>query len=172
MIIWHRKSFFTHAARASFLLASVVACVLASPARAKDSTPANAKETQRTEAGAIAADEHWSLAEGTGDIAYLDQMLLPEYRSVNTDGTAYSKEQLVKGAAKRSGTSVATAMAKMAAYKQAHPYGTSVVLHDNLAILSFYDPALGAQKGVASSDVLVYTDGRWHAIYSQHTSKH
>ncbi|MEP7098382.1 MAG: hypothetical protein ABI748_12020, partial [Dokdonella sp.] len=106
MTIRHRDSFFTHAAWASFLLASMVACVLVIPARAQDSASAKASETQQNEAGAIATDDHWSLAEGTGDIAYLDQMLLPEYRSVNTDGTAYSKEQIVKGAAKRSGTSV------------------------------------------------------------------
>lgn len=168
MTIDHRDFCFTQVVRTSFLLASMVVCVLTGPARAQDSTSATANETQRTAAGAIATDDHWSLAEGTGDIAYLDQMLLPEYRSVDADGTAYSKEQLLRGAAKRSGTSVATAMAKIAAYKRAHPSGTSVAIHDNTAILSFYDSALGAQKGIRSSDIFVYTDGRWHAIYSQH----
>jgi hypothetical protein len=151
------------------MYASIIACVPIFSVQAQGPVSAAAAETLRTKAGAIATDEHWSLAEGTGDAAYLNQMLLPEYRSVNTDGTAYSKERIIKGAAKRSGTGVAAARANIAAYKQAHPYGTSVAIRDNTAILSFYDLALGAQKGVRSSDVLVYTEGRWHAIYSQHT---
>ena len=145
---------------------SAVALPLAAKAEA---SPSNPVESQPTAAGAIATDEHWSLAEMMGDTAFLDQLLLPDYRSVNNDGTAHSKAQIVAGAAKRSGTDLASANRTLAAYRKTHPYGTSAVLRGNLAILSFYDPALGPQKGVESSDVLVYAQGHWHAIYSQHT---
>ena len=128
----------------------------------------SAVENQKTQAGVIATDEHWSVAEMTGDTAYLQRMLMPEYRSVDADGMAYSKDRIVAGAAKRSGTPLATAKAKLAEYRKAHPYGTSVVLQGDMAILSFYNPTRGAQKGVSSSDIFVYAEGHWHAIYSQH----
>ncbi|MEP6897942.1 MAG: nuclear transport factor 2 family protein [Rhodanobacter sp.] len=150
------------------LMLTAALCALSLSGRAQDAMPAAAVEAQKTEAGAIAVDNHWSLAEMTGDTAYLQQMLLPEYRSVNADGKAYSKDRIVAGAAKRSGTDLATAKSKIDAYKKAHPYGTSVVLRGDVAILSFYDPARGAQKGVKSSDIFVYVDGQWHAMYSQH----
>jgi hypothetical protein len=150
------------------VLAAFATCVLVAPAHSQQSSSPAADETRRTEAGVIATDNHWSLAEETGDTAYLDEMLLPAYRSVNDDGTAYSKAQILAGAAKRKGTDLATAQNKLAAYRSQHPYGTSVVIHDNTAIASFYDPARGAQKGVKSSDIFVYVDGRWHALYSQH----
>lgn len=144
-------------------------CLLMSPARAQESGPSSAAEMQRTEAGVTATDNHWSLAEYTGDTAYLDQMLLPQYQSVNVDGTAHSKAQILAGAAKGRGTDLATANGKFAAYRSAHPYGTTVTIHDNTAIATSYDQALGAQKGVKSSDIFVYENGRWHAIYSQDT---
>ena len=150
------------------LVTVVSASALPLGARAQAS-PTSPVESQPTAAGAIATDEHWSLAEMMGDTAFLDRFLLPEYRSVNNDGSAHSKAQIVAGAAKRSGTDLASANRTLADYRKAHPYGTSTVVRGNLAILSFYDPTLGPQKGVKSSDVMVYADGRWHAIYSQHT---
>ena len=153
------------------LVAVISSVVLPFAVRAQDAIPNPAVESQPTAAGAIATDHHWSLAEETGDTAFLDQLLLPEYRSVSNDGTAHSKERIVAGAAKRRGTDTASALRTLAAYRKAHPYGTSTVLRGNLAILSFYDPELGPQKGVESSDVLVYIDGHWHAIYSQHAGK-
>jgi hypothetical protein len=47
-----------------------------------------------------------------------------------------------------------------------------VVVHGDTAVISFYDPTLGPQKGVKSSDVFIYVDGHWHALYSQHTDVH
>lgn len=137
---------------------------------AQAAMPVMAVESQPTAAGALAIENHWILAEMTGDTAFLEQFLLPPYRSVNNDGSANPKAAIVAHAAKRSGTDAASAQRALADYRKAHPYGTSVVLHGALAIITFYDPALGAEKGVKSSDVLVYGDGHWHAIYSQHTS--
>ncbi|MGN6322089.1 MAG: nuclear transport factor 2 family protein [Dyella sp.] len=151
-----------------FAIAALTALPFA--AHAQDATAAD--ETQRTEAGVIAVDNHWSLAEMTGDSAWLDQMLLPEYRSVGHDGKAHSKAMIVAGAAKRKGTSLDQAEQKFAAYRKEHPYGTAVVVRGDMAVISFYDPTLGPQKGVTSSDVFLYVDGHWHALYSQHTDVH
>jgi hypothetical protein len=169
MTVFHHSFSSVRAARAGWLVFSMGTCLLMSPARAQDSGPISAAEMQRTEAGVIATDNHWSLAEYTGDTAYLDQMLLPPYQSVNVDGTAHSKAQILAGAAKSRGTDLATANSKVAAYRSAHPYGTNVTIHDDTAVVTFYDQALGAQRGIKSSDIFVYVDGHWHAIYSQHT---
>lgn len=91
---------------------------------------------------------------------------------MNTDGTAHSKAAIVAGAAKRKGTDIAKAQLEFATYQKEHPYGSAVVIQGNTAIVSFYDPTLGPQNGVKSSDVFVYIDGQWHAIYSQHTGVH
>ena len=154
----------------TLLLAIAALTVLPLAAHAQDATAAD--ETQHTEAGVIAVDNHWSLAEMTGDTAWLDQMLLPEYRSVGHDGVAHTKAAIVAGAAKRKGTSLDQAEQKFAAYRKEHPYGTAVVVHGDMAVISFYDPTLGPQKGVTSSDVFIYVDGHWHALYSQHTDVH
>lgn len=174
-----RNTPMAHVARRSHISSQIrlgwVAVALAvgchsAPAWAQTALPNVATEGQPTEAGVIATDEHWSLAELTGDTAYLDQLLLPKYRSVNADGSAISKAQIVAGAAKHTGTDIETATRKITAYRKEHPYETSVALYKNVAIASFYDPARGPQKGVRSSDVLIYVAGRWHAIYSQHSA--
>jgi hypothetical protein len=168
MRIDDRRSSMARVACAGLMVASMASCLLILPARAQDSAAGASIETQKTAAGAIAVDNHWSVAEMMGDTAYLQQMLLPEYRSVDADGKAYSKDRIVAGAAKRSGTDLVTAKSRIEAYRKAHPYGTSVVMQGDTAILSFYDPARGAQEGVKSSDVFVYMNGQWHALYSQH----
>jgi hypothetical protein len=139
---------------------------------AQDAMATHADETQRTEAGVMAVDRHWSIAELSGDTEWLNQMLLPEYRSISDDGTAHSKEAIVAGAMKRKGTDLAKAEDTFASYGKEHPYASAVVIHDTTAIISFYDPTLGPQKGVKSSDIFVYLDGHWHAMYSQHTGLH
>ena len=165
MTICDRRFSHAHVARAGWVVFCLTTCLFMGPVKAQDS----AAETRRTEAGVIATDEHWSLAEMTGDTSYLDQMLLAQYESVNDDGTAHSKAQIVAGAAKRSGTDLATANSKLAAYRKAHPYSTSVAIHDNTAVVTYYDPMQGTQTGIKSADIFVYENGRWHAMYSQHT---
>lgn len=162
------RSHLGRVATAGLMATSMSACLLVLPARAGSSPSNAAVESQKTAAGAIAVDEHWSLAEYMGDTDYLKQMLSPEYRSVNADGKAYSKDRIVAGAAKRSGTALATAQGRVSAYRKDHPYGTSVVVRGDTAILSFYDLKRGPQDGVTSSDVFTYVDGQWHALYSQH----
>jgi hypothetical protein len=169
-ILAHRRSLLSLA----LAMAAALACVVFAPAAIDlhaQGTSAAADETQHTEAAVVAVDEHWSVAELTGDTDWLDQMLLPEYRSVNNDGTVHAKAAILAGAAKRKGADLAKAKQDFADYQKQHPYGTAVAMQGDTAIITFYDPTLGPQKGVKSSDIFVYIDGRWHAMYSQHTAQ-
>jgi hypothetical protein len=124
-------------------------------------------ETARTAAAVMAVDQHWLEAETGGDTAWLEQMLLPEYRSVNSKGAATAKADIVAHAARNRGSDKERKMVE--AWLKAHPSKQSVVLRGDTAILTFYDPALGPQRGVHSADIFVYEGGRWHALYSQHS---
>jgi aryl-alcohol dehydrogenase-like predicted oxidoreductase len=110
------------------------------------------------EAGARAAEESWSRAFVTGDTATLDTLLDADYVSVNAIGSARAKAEVLQLAA---------------AYAKAHPGATSqplsptsvVRVNGNMALVTHSSPA------DVSVDVLYFRDGRWHAWYSQHTSK-
>jgi len=124
-------------------------------------------ERAHTAAAVRAVDQHWMDAELDGDRAWLDAMLLPEYRSVGADGTVHPKAAILAHAAKNRGNDAERR--KVEAWLKAHPSEQSVVIRGNTAILTFYDPELGPIHGVRSSDVFVREDGRWHALYSQHS---
>jgi hypothetical protein len=136
-------------------------------ASAASAAGAGANETRRSEAAVIAVDQHWLEAELGGDTAYLEQLLLPEYRSVDANGAVHSRAAIVAHAARSRGSDAQRR--KVEAWLKAHPSGQSVVIHGDTAILSFYDPAKGAANDVRSSDIFVYVGGRWHALYSQHS---
>jgi len=143
-------------------LAGALACA---SAQASD-TPA-VDENARTAAAVKAVDQHWMQAEIHGDSAWLGRLLLPEYRSVGADGEVTTRAAILADAATHRDSD--TFAKKVAAWEQAHPTKTRVVLHGNVAIVSFYDPRLGMDKGVRSSDIFVYENERWHALYSQHS---
>lgn len=124
-----------------------------------------ADEGARTSQAVIAVDDHWSQAEVSGDTAWLDSMLLPQYRSIGADGRILDKTTLLAHAAKNRGSDKMRKM--VAAWVKAHPTGKSVVMRGNVAILSFSDPKTGR---VRSSDIFVYQSGGWHALYSQHSN--
>ncbi|MFC5527560.1 nuclear transport factor 2 family protein [Rhodanobacter ginsengisoli] len=147
-------------------LVAMMTAIMSAAASAVHATPTD--ETARTAAAVIAVDQHWLEAELGGDTAWLDQMLLPEYRSVGADGKAHPKAAILASAEKNRHSD--RKRHEVEAWLKAHPSGQSVVIHGDTAILSFYDPALGPQQGVRSSDIFVYVDGRWHALYSQHSS--
>ncbi|WP_266156892.1 nuclear transport factor 2 family protein [Dyella silvatica] len=133
---------------------------------AGDTALPDANETMPTEAAVLAVEDHWSLAEASGDTAFLEQMLLPEYRSVNVDGKVHSKADLLASAEKHRGA--ANPKAVIDAYRKDHPSKTTVVLRDGMAIVSFHNPASNPQW-VKSSDIFLFVDGHWHAVYSQHS---
>lgn len=134
---------------------------------ANDATPPGPHESEKSAAGAKAADDHWLRAELTGDTDFLSQLLLPGYRSVDGHGVAISREHIIAGAVKYKNND--KGKEEFAAWQKANPTETAVALHGDIAVVSFYDPALGPDKGVRSSDVLIYENGGWHALYSQHS---
>jgi hypothetical protein len=129
--------------------------------------PAVADEHAQTEAAVLATEDHWLRAEATGDTEFLSDFLLPQYRSVNEDGSAHPRDTIIAHAAKNRGST--KAIDELREYRQLHPLATSIVLLGDLAIVSFYDPRLGVQQGVRSSDILLYRNGAWQAVYSQHS---
>lgn len=123
-----------------------------------------------TEAAVVADDEGWSKAEETGDTAYVDQLLLPEYRSISADGSIHPKAAILAHTKKSSPESTA----RNAEWKAGHPEKTTVAINGDTAVVTFLlDRARDASDGskpVMSCDIFVYRDGHWRALYSQHTS--
>jgi hypothetical protein len=161
-----RMSAFKIKPELAFQALFALACVVALPAKAWDLAPPGANEHEQSEAGVRATEDHWSVAEMTGQTDWLESMLMPGYRSIDTHGVAHSKERIITGAAKNKGST--DGKAKLDAYRKDHPSGTSVMVRGNIAVVSFYDLALGPDNGVKSSDIFVYDGGAWHAVYSQH----
>lgn len=123
-------------------------------------------ETARTAAAVKVVDQHWLNAELDGDTAYLETLLLPAYRSVGADGVVHPRQAILAHAAQNRGSD--RKRLEVEAWIKAHPSAQSVLLQGDTAILSFYDPKLGPDRGVRSADIFVYVGGRWHALYSQH----
>jgi hypothetical protein len=128
---------------------------------------AESKDQLKTETAVIAADNGWEKAEESGDVAYVDNLLLPDYRSVSADGSVHDKAAILANTKKNIGSPEHAA--KVAQWLATHPMGTAAVVHGDTAIVTFYLKPLGPEKGVMSSDIFVYSDGQWHAAYSQHT---
>ena len=119
-----------------------------------------------TEAAVAADDEGWSKAEETGDTAYVDQLLLPEYRSISADGSIHPKSAILAHTKK----STPETTAKNAEWKAKHPYKTTVAINGDTAVVTFSLDRSEDPKPVMSCDIFVYRDGHWRALYSQHTS--
>jgi hypothetical protein len=120
-------------------------------------------ETLKTSAAVIAVDKHWGEAELAGDNAYLDELLLPDYRTVDPTGEAHGKS---RGARK---PATPEQQAKVKNWRATHAIEAKVVISGDTAVLTWYDPSLGPERGVRSSDIFVYQGGHWHALYSQHS---
>ncbi|MBD8874607.1 nuclear transport factor 2 family protein [Rhodanobacter sp. DHB23] len=132
---------------------------------------ADPDETAHTAAAVKAVDQHWLEAETHGDAAWLDGMLLPSYRSIGADGKATPKAAIVAHAAKNRDAQAQEKMKQeVAAWQQAHPVEQQVVMQGDTAILSFVSSVPATRGKLYSSDVFVYMDGRWHALYSQHAA--
>ncbi|MDO1529660.1 nuclear transport factor 2 family protein [Fulvimonas sp. R45] len=124
-------------------------------------------ETAKTAAAVIAVDQHWLEAEEGGDVAWLDGLLLPGYRSVGVAGTFATKAAILAHAAKNGGSQAMKQ--QVAAWQKAHPVEQQVTLQGDTAILSFVSASPATKGKLYSSDVFVYVDGRWRALYSAHT---
>ena len=140
------------------------ACILSVPSSV---LAARATPQPKTAAAVMAADDGWLKAEETGDTAYIDNLLLPEYRSVNADGSVHDKAAILASTRKNAGSTARSVADEK--WLAAHPMGTTALIQGDTAIVTFYLKPLGPEKGIMSSDIFVYRDGEWHAIYSQHT---
>lgn len=97
----------------------------------------------------------------------MDNLLLPDYRSVSADGSVHDKAAILANTKKNiSSTDHAT---KVAQWLAAHPMETVALIQGDTAIVTFHLKPSGPGKGIMSSDIFVYRDGAWHAIYSRHT---
>jgi hypothetical protein len=155
----------SHPLRFPIVVASLCAALAATagaPAAARAASPPTG-DAARTNAAVIAVDDRWLDAEVNGDTAWLDAMLMPDYRSISSEGEVLDKPTLLEHAAKNRGSD--RMRKKVNAWVKAHPTRKSVVMRGDVAILSFSDPKTGR---VRSSDIFIYKDGAWHALYSQH----
>jgi hypothetical protein len=129
-------------------------------------------ETRADEAALRAIVQHWSRAEAEGDVAYLSQLLAPEYRSVGSKGEASTRAALLEHAERVQRSAEARAERRKAseAFLRTHPTEVAVAIHGPVGIVSYYNPARGVDHSVRGSDVFVYEANRWHTIYSLHNS--
>ena len=129
------------------LMAVLIAAT--APAYAADSP-----ETERSVEGVRAVEAHWQKAFLSGDAAYLETLLDPQYVSVGHAGNARPKAEII-------------ALSKKVAEKNMTPqppeHPARIVVRDNAAVVT------DSASGDTSVDVFYYADGRWHAWYSQHT---
>jgi hypothetical protein len=151
--------------RLSSIVALSAAATLFLPLCALAASPT--KFQPRTEAAVIAADDGWEKAEESGDVAYVDNLLPPDYRSVSADGSVHDKSAILANTKNNIGSP--DHAAKVAKWQAAHPMETAAVIQGDTAIVAFHLKPAGPEKGIMSSDIFVYREGEWHAIYSQHT---
>lgn len=122
----------------------------------------------RTAEAVKAADDSWMEAEIRGDGAFLSDLLLDGYVSVDPAGKVTTKQQIVAGATKRGRSE--TFAREVERWRAAHPSEAAVTMFGDTAVLTWNSANPGSATPVHSSDVFVYRDGRWRAIYSQHST--
>lgn len=122
----------------------------------------------RTEAAVIAADESWGLAEQEGNSKYVEHLLLDGYASIGSSGKVTTKAHIVEGTKKRGKSAD---YAKMVAdWKSKHPSKAQVTMFGDTAVLTWVPTNAANAIPVNSSDIFVYRDGEWRAIFSQHST--
>jgi hypothetical protein len=141
-------------------------CLAATSAHAGIAQDAKTVEPH-TETAVIAADDNWGKAEETGNFAFVEGLLLPEYRSISSDGSVHDKAAILASMKKRADTPGSSTSVEQ--WKAAHPSRTSTVITGDTAILTFTLNRPGSPAAVLSSDIFVYREGRWRALYSQHS---
>ena len=122
------------------------------------SLTANAAERGPDEAGVREAENAWSRAFVTGDARFLDDLLDPAYVSVSAKGVPRPKAEI---------------MAAASHFAEQHPNTPVQPLPPTSTISIKGDTAVVTHHGEkeTSVDVFYYRQGRWHAWYSQHTTR-
>ena len=142
------------------LLCGILICAM--PARAQ------APREERTAEAVVRADLAWGDAETRGDVAFVSALLLDNYVSVASNGRATTRAEIIESTRRHGGSPERAAL--VAAWRAAHPTRSEVTLSGDTAILKWVSTQAGADGTVSSVDVFAYTDGRWRALYSQHST--
>lgn len=121
----------------------------------------------RTAAAVLAADNGWGDAETRGDVAFVDALLADGYRTIGHDGKVRTKADVL--ASTRAHVGTPQRAAEVAAWRAQHPTEGTVALFGDTAVLTWMTAGSAGPTTVRSCDIFVYRDGRWHAIYSQHS---
>jgi hypothetical protein len=121
----------------------------------------------RTAAAVLAADNGWGDAETRGDVASIDALLADGYRTIGHDGKVRTKADVLASTRTKGGTPARAA--EIAAWRAQHPTQGIVALFGDTAVLTWVSAGTTNPGMVMSCDIFVYRDGRWHAIYSQHS---
>ena len=103
------------------------------------------------------AENRWSAAFVTGDAEFLQQLLADDYVSVGGDGVDHPKAMVIAAAGR---------------YAAAHPGATATPMPASSTIAVSADLALVRHHSEreTSVDVFQKRQGRWVAVYSQHTA--
>lgn len=107
-------------------------------------------------AAIMVAENGWNRAEAQGDVPFLERLLAPEYVSISDDGNVHTKIQLLSSAKRRAG---------------ANPDWKAPPPNPSVTIDLVGDVAIVHYRGATSLGIDVFNrrDGRWIAVYSQHT---
>jgi hypothetical protein len=130
---------------------------------------AHAASEPRTQAAVLAASDDWLAAERRGDVATLEQRLMPGYRDIAPDGRIHPRAALIAHAANLKTPSRVPASQLAAEIRKADPVVEKVVIAGDTALLSYHKPQTDPDAEVWSIDVFVYDHGRWRALVSTHT---
>ena len=120
----------------------------------------------------IADDDGWSKAEADGDVAFVDHLLMPEYRSVNADGSVHNKDAILGGVRKVASSPEAAAAraAATAKWRASHRHVTTSVISGDMAILTFLVADVDARRSQCRRVTSLFIKmGIGRAIYSQHS---
>jgi hypothetical protein len=120
-----------------------------------------------TAAAVLAADNGWGDAEARGDVAFIDALLSDGYRTIGHDGKVRTKADVLASSRAKGGTPARAA--EIAAWRAQHPTQGKVALFGDTAVLTWMTAGTTNAGMVMSCDIFVYRDGRWRAIYSQHS---
>lgn len=120
------------------------------------SVPATAADSP-AEAALRQAENQWSQAFLTGDAKFLGELLDPAYVSVSAAGASRTRDEVI-------------ALARQ--YAAQHPGQAANPLPPSSTLQIEGDTGIVRHHGPkdVSVDVFYRADGRWHALYSQHTA--